>query len=78
MIGIKENGVWYEDLEKEGPNLKTLKKIYILIRSSYTDSYRKNLQPLDIVGFLDLVTKESGFVVRPYDDLIVGLISNQL
>ena len=70
MIGIKENGVWYEDLEKEGPNLKTLKKIYILIRGSYTDSYRKNPQPLDIVGDYDLVSKQFGLLAFPYDDSI--------
>ena len=69
-LGFDKNFHWEGGIVVPGYNLKKIKTIIILIKGSYTDSNGKNLQLLDKVGGYDLVSKQFGLLLQPYDDSI--------
>ena len=69
-LGIPKNASYGGGIYITGVNLKHLKTIIILIKGSYTDSYGRNPQQLDIVGLYDLISKEFGTVASPFDDSV--------
>lgn len=69
-LGFDKNFHWEGGIVIPGYNLKKIKTIIILIKGSYTNSNRKNPQPLDKVGAYDLVSKQFGLLLQPYDDSV--------